>query len=154
MGGKIAAGVVIVAFFAALPTWWLSTLDGWVRLHCAGQPWRCEVTRDNLLSRRSSVFEVQRGVSVGTEVVSYKGRKSDQYVLELDGNAVLDSRPSYREVHGLADELNAARAAGRPFDRELEPDSIFWLAIALVVVFAGSGLVIAIGGARSEKPRP
>ncbi|MEW5742088.1 MAG: hypothetical protein AB1938_24445 [Myxococcota bacterium] len=137
-----------MAFFAALPLWFLSTLDGRVELHCAGQPWRCTVQRDNFLSRRTQVYEVQRGASVGATRVSFRASASTQYVLELDGHPVLDARPSHDEVRGLVEQLNAARAAGQPLDRSLPADGVFWLTVALVVVFGGVGLGLVLGGAR------
>ena len=54
-------------------------------------------------------------------------------------------------VEAWATLINTARDSGQTrFTIEIAPEFTFWVMVGLVVIFASSGLVIAIAGGRSN----
>jgi hypothetical protein len=142
-------GAFIVGLFAALPLWFLSTQERWVHFSGGGTPWRLMVTRWPALGTRSESFAPS-----WISAESVRGRRGVilWQIWIQEGNrdhGVLASRTTNGRAYPLAKDLEAARKAGTPIERELGPDATFYVAIGMLVIFAGAGVVIACGGSRS-----
>lgn len=150
----VVAGAVAVALFSALPLWFLSTQEGWVRVRCGGSPWVCTVQESNLLVRRSERY-LPREVSSRRLAHQARGREQVSWQLVfLVGTARLDAlRASTEngELPAFAADLERARLLGAEVDRALAPDFGFWLAVALVALFASAGAFIVIAGNARRK---
>lgn len=141
-GQTAVAALFIGGFFAALPLWYLSTQDGWIDVRCgSAAPWRCRVEKTNLLSTDVSTIAVER-VSLGER----SAKRWRGYSVQFNGSNVFEPRAEYATVSAMVNDLETARRAGLPFERSMPPDGQFWLAFALVVLFAGAGIGIAVIG--------
>jgi hypothetical protein len=141
------AGLFIVMFFAALPLWFLTTQERWVRFSGGGggdgTPWRCTVSRWPALGAEPQTFEPS---SIWADRV--RGRRGVElwqiHFKEAEGwRDILAGRTTNERAYRVAQDLEAARKAGVAIERELAPDATFFLAIGLVVIFAGAGVLIA-----------
>lgn len=158
VGSRLAAGLFLVGFFAALPFWFLTTQDGALHVACGGVPWQCTVTREWLWNSQRENHRPDAVRAVSTRV-RFKGQSSSawQLVFEEQGQAVAmhSGARTDRAVVALADRLEQARVARAAVDVVLEASATYYLAIALVVVFAGAGAFLAwIGGRGPSEPPP
>ena len=140
---RLGAGLFIVMFFSALPLWFLSTQERWVQFSGGGTPWRCTVRRWPSLNSQPQTFEPS---SIVADRV--RGRRGvDLWQIQFKEpqgwRDILASRTTSKQAYRLAQDLDAARKAGAAIERELAPGASFYLAIALVIVFAAAGVLIA-----------
>ena len=143
----LIAAAFAASFFAALPTWYLSTQDGPVDFACGGTPWQCEVTHHWLWTARVERYQPTR-VRTASHTISFRSRRGTawQLVFETKDAAleVLDSVSTNDSVKDVASELEAARGRGEPIARVLPPDPTYFVALGLVVLFAGVGVALVL----------
>jgi hypothetical protein len=151
---RLAAVVFIVAFFSALPAWFISTLEGWVTIRCdrgSESAVTCSVHERFAFGTRDKTYGVRHAAG---KTIQHPGRRSTwkeyQLVLDTVGGdrvEVLKQPVDNRETLRVAKDLDAAITAGAPsFAADLEPGGTFWITAVILVVFAASGLAIALRG--------
>lgn len=145
----LVACVFAAGFFSAIPLWALAQQDGWLRVRGGGNPWRCTVTRSRLVATAETTYQPQQIATLEGRV-RYKTRsqKAWQLGMKVDGRweKALGGETTDERLLTLARDLEAARAAGKDIDRELPPDLVFILTLAIAVVFAASGVFIVLRG--------
>lgn len=141
----------VVAFFAALPAWFLSTLEGWIAIDCArageGAALDCTVRERFAFSSRSATYQVlgareksrahrdRRGRSTSYQLVLVTPAGDRDVLRDHTGNAALLQ---------VADDLDAAiRSRAAEFHAEVSPDTMFWIAVGVLAAFTGLGLLLA-----------
>lgn len=151
MRERLFATLFLVAFFAALPAWFLSTCEGWILIDCArtdeSAALDCTVRERFAFSTRSATYPTS-GAHIKRLTLRSRSGRSTTYQLVLRTPAgereVLRSRTGDAAIEQIAAELDAAaRSRAARFHAELSPDPVFWLAVVLLGVFAGAGLFIA-----------
>lgn len=157
------ASLVVIACFAALPAWFLSTREGWIAIDCArsgdGAALACRVQERFAFGARTATYATL-GANLSRRVQQDRRGTTASYQLLLstsDGqHAVLRDYTGNAALERVAEDLDAAvRTRAAEFHATVAPDLVFWLCVALVVVFAGAGLVIALTrGARGRRGRP
>jgi hypothetical protein len=160
MRQRLLASLVVVAIFAALPAWFLSTREGWIAIECArangGAALACRVHERFAFGARDATYPTL-GAHLERTVQHDRRGATATYQLVLvtsDGErAVLRANTGNAALAQTAAELDAAaHANAAEFHAALAPDLVFWLAVALVAVFAGAGLLIAVmRGARGRR---
>ena len=163
---RIVAALFIVGFFSALPLWGLSKQRGWVTLmgtH-AGLTDSIQVTMvcRNAFSTSRETLDVV-GAHVDTIPGVRRNATSRTFILVLDTKegghckVMEDTAPSqsiprtWERVKGWADVINGARDSGQAsFTMEFTPDVMFWVMVAISVIFAASGALIALLGGQSR----
>jgi len=143
---RLIAATFIIACFSALPLWFLARVEGRVRFVGGGAPWRCTVERHWLWRTKTDVYEPTRIESLEREV-SYKTRTSPAWQIRFQQGdqrtEILAGVSTDRAVVRIAEQLEAARAKGAPIEVSLPAGGVYYLAIALVVIFAASGAFLA-----------
>lgn len=143
---RLSAALFAVLFFGGLPLFWLSTLEGPTRVVCGGSPWRCEVSRWVFFQTKTTVSEPAR--------VDVEHRRRGK------GNGFTEWRLVFTSASGavepatdwggegndqLATTLEAARLRGADVTVQRPAEPIFWVAVALTVLFVAVGLFIVLG---------
>ncbi|TGK38441.1 hypothetical protein EHQ12_04745 [Leptospira gomenensis] len=149
----------LMIFFAALPAWFLSTLEGWITVDCTraavSSPMECTVGERFAFSSRNTRYATWKARSASLHRHDRRGSSvSYQLVLSTASGEVpvLRSSTGSDKIERIARDLNAAIGAGSTrFSAEAPPDSLFWFASFLVFLFAGVGALIALVGKRSGK---
>jgi hypothetical protein len=156
---SVLAPLFIISFFAALPAWYLSTLEGWTVLDCVRLSPRtlleCHVFERRAFGSSSASYETL-GAYAETSKQFVMGRHSAghvvtlyQLVLQLPGGqqSVLRAPSPNQDVLQIAANLDAAaRSDTAHFHAQIEPEPMFWLAAGLLLVFAGAGAWISYAG--------
>ncbi|MDV6237161.1 hypothetical protein CH379_016130 [Leptospira ellisii] len=150
----------LILFFAALPAWFLSRLEGWITLDCVRDvsfvSLECSVEERFAFYSRNTSYTTLGARSVAAYRQDRRGRSvSYQLVLATPSGevSVLRSPTGDGRIGSVARDLNAAIASGSTrFSAEVSPDSSFWFASFLVFLFAGAGAWIALVGNRPNKP--
>ena len=157
---RLVAPLVIVAFFAALPAWFLSTREGWIAIDCArrgaaagaggaaaGAPLDCTVRERFAFGSRSATYPTL-GARGGHRQQHGRRGKSSSYQLVLvtpDGEReVLRDHTGNAALAEAAAQLDTAARSGAPaFRAEVSPDAVFWIAVVVLALFTAAGLFLA-----------
>ncbi|MBW0433936.1 hypothetical protein HGB47_09930 [Leptospira yasudae] len=164
---RLTAILFITLFFAALPAWFLSTLEGWIYVDCFRSrstasdfvaSMECKISEQFAFSSRSTSYPTMDARSSKT-VLQVRRGKSVTYQLVLvtpDGERkVLRSPIGKSDIDRIAIELKAAlRLGSTEFHAAVDPEPLFWIGWFLLLLFAGVGALLALFGARSEKTEP
>jgi len=144
---RLFVGLFIAGFFSILPLWALSNREGWLRFHCGGSPWTCTITHRRAFSTHGEGFGPSAIDFSRSHFIDQKGYTSRHWRLlfTVDGRVtpVVTGDDEGVPMEQLARELEAARAANIPIDRELPPDWGFWLLVGVAALFACAGLFVA-----------
>ncbi len=149
---KLPAALFAAMFFAALPTWFLSTLEGPVRFSCGGAPWRCSVARWVFFETKSASYEPVK-VSSETRRQYARRRSFPEWRVTMTlpaGSVVAVSDWGDEENSKVARTLEDARARQATVVVDRPAPLVFWFAVFLVVLFAGAGLFIVFS---TDNPR-
>ena len=149
---KLPAALFAALFFAALPTWFLSTLEGPTQFSCGGAPWRCTVSRWVFFETKSASYEPVKVSSETRQRTSKRGSFPESRVTVTlpAGSVVAVTDWGDEENWKVARTLDEARTRQATVVLERPAAAIFWFAVFLVVLFAGVGLFIVFG---SGSPR-
>lgn len=159
MRRRLFATLVLVACFAALPAWFLSTREGWITLDCARAGDRaaldCSVAERFAFGSRTATYSTIGARARDREQRDRRGSTTSyQLVLVTPAGEQLALRDETgnAELRRVASELDAKiRSHAAEFHAVVSPDLVFWFAVALLAVFASAGLFIAwVGGARAR----
>lgn len=145
------ASLFVVAFFAALPAWFLSTLQGWITIDCGRKSsvaaLDCTVREKLAFGSRSATYETL-GARVKYRAQHDRRGRSTTYQLVLvtpAGEKEVLSDPTGNEaVMQVVDDLNAVIRQHRPaFHAKVSPDTVFWIAVGVFALFSAAGIFIA-----------
>lgn len=143
---KVPAALFAALFFGALPTWFLSTLEGPTRFSCSGVPWRCTVARWVFFEAKSVTYEPVK-VSLDTRRRGRRGGSPESRVMMTLPAGTVVAVTDWRgedDSHVVA-TLENARAHEATVVVERPAPLLFWFAVFLVVLFVGVGLFIVLG---------
>ncbi|XDD49434.1 hypothetical protein AB3N59_13630 [Leptospira sp. WS92.C1] len=148
----------LTLFFAALPAWFLSTLEGWIFVDCfRNKPediLECKILERFAFSSRSAAYTTVNARSLKNYRQDRRGRSvTYQLMLLTPGGEVQVLRSSIgnADVDRIATNLNTAIGSNTmEFHAEMAPDPLFWMAFVLLIVFAGAGILIALVATASE----
>ncbi|RHX94590.1 hypothetical protein DLM76_11020 [Leptospira yasudae] len=164
---RLTAILFTTLFFAALPAWFLSTLEGWIYVDCFRSrsnasnfvvPMECKISEQFAFSSRSTSYPTM-DVRSSKTVLQVRRGKSVTYQLVLvtpDGEReVLRAPIGKSDIDRIAIELKGAlRSGSTEFHAAVDPEPLFWIGWFLLLLFAGVGVLLALFGARSEKTEP
>ncbi|HWO20124.1 MAG TPA: hypothetical protein VNO30_15160 [Kofleriaceae bacterium] len=148
---RLLAPLFLVAFFAALPAWFLSSREGWIAIDCAraseSAALDCTVRERFAFSSRSATYATLGADTERREVRGRRGRATTfQLVLATpDGEReVLREPTGNAALKQAAADLDAAVRAREPtFHAEVSPDTVFWIAASVLAVFTAAALFLA-----------
>ena len=158
---RLVATLFLVALFAALPTCVLSGLEGWISIDCVrttgSTALDCTVHERFVFSSRATKYSVMGARGTRREQHDRRGRMTSYQLALMTPAGALDVLNAYTgnaDLARVAAELDAAIRSGAPeFHGTVSPDLGFWFVGVLVVVFAASGLLIAVMTHRSRRNR-
>lgn len=167
MLSRLTAVLFITLFFAALPAWFLSTLEGWISVDCSrnrstslhsAASMECDVSEKFAFSSRKVSYSTL-DVRSSKTVLKVRRGKSIVYQLVLvtpDGERdVLRSPIGKSDIDRIAIELKAAlRSGSTEFHATVDPEPLFWIGWFLLLLFSGVGALLSLFGAKSEKKKP
>ncbi len=141
---KLPAALFAALFFAALPMWFLSTLEGPTQFSCGGAPWRCTVSRWVFFETKAASYEAVKVSSETRQRTSKRGSYPESRVTMTlpAGSVVAVTDWGDEENWKVARTLDDARARLATVVVERPAPALFWFAVFLVVLFAGVGLFI------------
>lgn len=154
MGGvsrlsHLPAALFAMAFFAALPAWFLSTQQGPVDVSCDGAARRCHVSTWVFFETRTGSYEVA-SFALQSQRTGRSRSLSFRLVLEQPGGTRVPLTDWYTAP---PDEARAALQAAldekRTVSLGIPPSGVFWFAVGLTVLFGLVGFAIPMlsGGA-------
>jgi hypothetical protein len=142
---RLPAALFTMAFFAALPMWFLSTQQGPVHLECGGAPWHCQVSRWVFFETRRSSSEVT-AVSLESQTkAAGKGRRLVEWRVQftLPSGATVPAFDWVTEPpRALVEQLQQGAQTKSPVQADVEPGTGFWMAVVLTGLFALIGFSI------------
>jgi hypothetical protein len=148
----LPAALFAMAFFAALPMWFLSTQQGPIHIECGGAPWRCEVARWVFFETRRGSYEVTavsldaqlRGGGRGRSYMEWRARFTLPSGTTVPAFGWVSTSPA-----AAVERLRQAAQTKSPVQADIEPDLGFWMAVGLTALFAliGFSLPMLSGGA-------
>ncbi|MBM9577145.1 hypothetical protein JWG45_08255 [Leptospira sp. 201903070] len=152
----------LTLFFAALPAWFLSTLEGWISVDCvpkkSAHTLECTISERFAFTSRSVVYMARGARSLKNFQKSRKGTNVTYQLILLTPSgeeSVLRSPIGNSIVDRIANDLNAAlESRSGPYHAKINPDPLFWLTSFLLFLFASVGLLIALFTKRSPKRIP
>ncbi|MBM9498655.1 hypothetical protein JWG44_00105 [Leptospira sp. 201903071] len=156
---RLISILFLASFFAALPAWFLSTLEGWISIDCfrmeSANTMECVVSERFAFSSRNLTYTTTAARSLK---ISQKVRRGENITYQLilltpSGEVqILRSSIGNSDVIRIATKLNEAlKSNAMEFHAEVDPDPFFWVSFSLMILFAGVGASIVFFTPRSEK---
>lgn len=152
MLGRLISILFLTLFFGALPAWFLSTLEGWIFVDCfrakSADMLECTISERFAFASRSLSYTTISARSLKSFQQGRHGTSvSYQLILSTPSGEknVLRSQSGNVEIDRIANDLNAAlKSRTAEYHAKVNPESLFWMTVFLLIVFAGVGFFISL----------